>query len=63
VAHDDRGRIRFIRAGGSLHERRARRHVLAAAHDLLDDPVAAKGTPTPDVEAARAEVTRLRTTP
>jgi RsiW-degrading membrane proteinase PrsW (M82 family) len=57
-----RQRRRFIRAGGSLRQRRARRHVLVAAQDLLDDLVAAKGTPTPDVEAARAEVTRLRAT-
>ncbi|QXC62486.1 PrsW family intramembrane metalloprotease [Aquihabitans sp. G128] len=42
------------------HDRKVARHVLEAAHDLAEAIARDRGEPTPAVEHARAEVTRVR---
>jgi hypothetical protein len=56
-----RVRRRFIKAAGGRRQRRARKHVLEATHDLADELATARGAETDEVQHARAEITRMRT--
>jgi RsiW-degrading membrane proteinase PrsW (M82 family) len=56
-----RERRRFIKAAGGRAERRSRRHVLEASHDLADRIATARGLETDEVQHARAELARMRT--
>ncbi|WP_328813578.1 PrsW family intramembrane metalloprotease [Rhodococcus sp. NBC_00297] len=55
-----RQRLQYVRAGTGHADRRRRGHIVRAALDLLADLAAAKGQDTPDVIAAREEISRLR---
>ncbi|WP_328810448.1 PrsW family intramembrane metalloprotease [Rhodococcus sp. NBC_00294] len=55
-----RQRRHYVKAGTDRADRRRRGHILAAALDLLADLAAGKGHDTPDVIAAREEITRIR---
>jgi RsiW-degrading membrane proteinase PrsW (M82 family) len=52
-------RRKFIKAGGHA-EKRSRKHVLEAAHDLADEIAKARGAETEAVRHARAEIVRIR---
>jgi len=56
-----RVRRKFIKAAGGHAERRTRRHVLEATHDLADRIATARGAETGEVRHARAEIERMRT--
>jgi len=55
-----RQRRTFIKAAGGHAERRTRKHVLEAAHDLGDQIAEARGAETDRVRHARAEIARIR---
>ena len=50
----------YLKAATDGHERRRRTHVLAAALDLCHDLAVSRGADSPEVDASRAEVARLR---
>jgi protease PrsW len=56
-----RARGKFIKAAEGRAEKRSRKHVLEAAHDLGNEIAKAHGAETDEVRHARAEITRLRT--
>lgn len=57
-----KARRQFVRAGHGRRERRHRKGLLRAAMDLCQGLSAAKGSSSAEVEHARAEILRLRTT-
>lgn len=55
-----RQRRHYVKAGTGRADRRRRKHVVRAALDLLGDLADGRGHDTPEVIAAREEITRLR---